>query len=154
MPNRAMWSLSVSGRWLPGPRPPSRSSCSRTLRASIFSTATVSSEQPDFNPANNSATVQTLVNPATADLAVGIAAVPNPVLIGGTLTYTVSLTNNGPSPATSITVTNALPSSAQIQSTTVSRGTASTARQCDPLEPAQPGHGSVGHRHHHGHAHR
>ena len=92
----------------------------------IYSTATVSSEQPDFNPANNSAIVPTLVNPATADLAVGIAAVPNPVLIGGTLTYTVSLTNNGPSPATSIAVTNALPASVQIQSTTVSTGTVST----------------------------
>ena len=53
----------------------------------------------------------------------GIAAVPNPVLIGGTLTYTVSLTNNGPSAASAITVTNALPFSAPIQSVTVSQGT-------------------------------
>jgi uncharacterized repeat protein (TIGR01451 family) len=96
-----------------------------TVAGKMFSTATVSSEQPDFNLANNSATVQTLVNPPTADLAVGIAAVPNPVLIGGTLTYTVSLTNNGPSPATLITVTNVLPDSVQIKSITVSGGTTS-----------------------------
>ncbi len=46
----------------------------------IFSTATVGSEQPDFNPANNSAIVPTQVTPALADLAVGIAAAPNPAL--------------------------------------------------------------------------
>jgi uncharacterized repeat protein (TIGR01451 family) len=97
-----------------------------SVAGTIYSTATISSEQPDFNPANNSATVTTLVTPATADLAVAIAAVPNPVLIDGTLTYTVSVVNNGPSPATSISVTNALPFSAQIQSTTVSQGTFST----------------------------
>ena len=92
----------------------------------FFSTATASSDQPDFNPANGSATVAIQVTPATADVTVGIAAVPNPVLIGGTLTYTVSVTNNGPSPASSIGVTNVLPISAQIQSTTASGGTAST----------------------------
>jgi uncharacterized repeat protein (TIGR01451 family) len=96
------------------------------VAGSIVSTATVNSEQPDFNPGNNSVSVQTLVTPATADLEVGIAAVPNPVLNGGTLTYTVTLVNNGPSPATAITVTNALPFSAQIQSVTVSQGTTST----------------------------
>jgi uncharacterized repeat protein (TIGR01451 family) len=88
----------------------------------IYSTATVSSDQPDFNPANNSVTIQTQVTPATADLAVGIAAVPNPVLNGGTLTYTVWLTNNGPSHASAINVTNALPFNAPIQSVTVSQG--------------------------------
>jgi uncharacterized repeat protein (TIGR01451 family) len=96
------------------------------VAGTIVSTATVSSEQPDFNPGNNSVSVQTLVTPATADLAVGIAAVPNPVLNGSTLTYTVTLVNNGPSPATAITVTNALPFSVQIQSVTVSQGTTNT----------------------------
>lgn len=88
----------------------------------IYSTATVASGRPDFVPGNNSATARNQVTPPTADLAVGIAAVPNPVLIGGTLTYTVSLINNGPSPAPAITVTNVLPSSAAIQSVTVSQG--------------------------------
>jgi uncharacterized repeat protein (TIGR01451 family) len=92
----------------------------------VFSTATVSSEQPDFNPDNNSAITQTQVTPATADLAVGIAAEPNRVLNGATLRYTVSLTNNGPSRATAITVTNAMPFSAPIQSVSVSKGTTRT----------------------------
>jgi uncharacterized repeat protein (TIGR01451 family) len=97
-----------------------------TVAGKVFSTATVSSEQPDFNADNNSATVQTIVSPATADLAVAIAAVPNPVLNGSPLTYTVTLVNNGPSPATAITVTNTLPFSAQVQSVTVTRGAATT----------------------------
>jgi uncharacterized repeat protein (TIGR01451 family) len=92
----------------------------------IISTATVVSEQPDFTPGNNSVTVQTEVTPATADLVVGIAAVPNPVLNGSPLTYTVSLLNNGPSPATGITVTNILPFGVQIQWVTVTRGTTTT----------------------------
>ena len=97
-----------------------------TVAGTIYSTATASSEQPDFNPADSSVIVPTLVTPATADLAVGLAAVPNPVLIGGTLTYTVSLTNNGPSSASAIVATNVLPFSTQIQSATVSQGTIST----------------------------
>jgi len=94
-----------------------------TAEGIVYSTATVSSEQPDFVPDNNSVTVATPVRPATSDLVMGITAVPNPVLNGGTLTYTVSLANNGPSPATAVTVTNALPFSAPIKSVTVSQGT-------------------------------
>ena len=88
-----------------------------------YSTATVTSGQPDFVPANNSATTRNQVTPPAADLAVGIAATPNPVLVGGTLTYTVSLSNNGPSPAPPITVTNVLPPSTALQSVAVSQGT-------------------------------
>lgn len=94
-----------------------------TVAGVLFSTATVTSEQPDPNALNDSATVQVPVNPATADLAVGIAAAPSPVLIDSTLTYTVSLTNNGPIPAAAITVTNVLPASAPVLSATFSRGT-------------------------------
>ena len=93
----------------------------------VFSSVTATSEQLDPNTVNNSATVTTQINPTSADLAVGMVASPSPVLIGSTLTYTVSLTNNGPSPATVITVTNVLPASASILSATFSRGTATYA---------------------------
>jgi uncharacterized repeat protein (TIGR01451 family) len=95
-----------------------------TVTGKIYSSATVTSEQPDPNLLNNSATVETQVNPASANLAVGIAAAPSPVLIDNTLTYTVSLTNNGPSLATFITVTNVLPATAPILSAAFSSGTA------------------------------
>ena len=88
----------------------------------ISSTASVTAAQPDPNQSNNSATVLTQVDPASADLAVGLAAVPNPVVIGSTLTYTVSVVNNGPSDASGVTVTNALPAGVAVLSATVSQG--------------------------------
>ncbi len=88
----------------------------------IFATANVASEQPDFVPANNSTTVLTQVSPPTTDLAAAMASAPNPALVGSPLTYTVSVANNGPSPASGITVTNALPANAAFLSATGSLG--------------------------------
>jgi uncharacterized repeat protein (TIGR01451 family) len=45
----------------------------------------------------------------TADLSITKAASPDPVTTGDDLTYTVTVTNNGPDPATSVTVTDNLP---------------------------------------------
>lgn len=88
----------------------------------IFATANVVSEQPDFVPGNNSTTVLTQVSPPTTDLAVAMDSAPNPALVGSPLTYTVSVANNGPSPASGITVTNALPPNAAFLSATGSLG--------------------------------
>jgi uncharacterized repeat protein (TIGR01451 family) len=44
-----------------------------------------------------------------ADLSVTKTASPDPVTTGNDLTYTVTVTNNGPDPATSVTVTDNLP---------------------------------------------
>jgi uncharacterized repeat protein (TIGR01451 family) len=46
---------------------------------------------------------------AIADLSVTKADSPDPVTVGDNLTYTVTVTNNGPDPATSVTVTDNLP---------------------------------------------
>ena len=62
-----------------------------------------------MNPANNSITISTTVNPATADLAVGLASAPNPTIVGGSLTYTVTVTNKGPAYATAVVVSNYFP---------------------------------------------
>jgi uncharacterized repeat protein (TIGR01451 family) len=57
----------------------------------------------DDNPANNTASVVTLVNPPPADLAVGpISVAPNPVALDGNLVYTLYVTNNGPSNALNV----------------------------------------------------
>lgn len=93
----------------------------------ITSAATVSSEQTDFNTDNNSASVVSHVNPPTAELAVSISAVPNVGVLGSPLVYTVAVTNNGPSAATLVTVSNVLPSTATIVSATLSQGFATTA---------------------------
>jgi len=50
-------------------------------------------------------------NPNIANLAITEAASPNPVVSGGALTYTLTLTNNGPRNAPSVTVSDNLPSS-------------------------------------------
>jgi uncharacterized repeat protein (TIGR01451 family) len=97
-----------------------------TVQGTISSTASVTSSQTDPDSSNNNATVLTQVSPATADLAVGLAAAPNPVVIGATLTYTVSVTNNGPSDASGVTVTNTLPASLAVLSATVSQGSITT----------------------------
>ena len=75
----------------------------------IFSTASVISSDPELNPANNTVTISTTVNPATADLAVGLASAPNPTIVGGSLTYTVTVTNKGPAAATAVVVSNYFP---------------------------------------------
>jgi len=88
----------------------------------VSSTAIVSSEQPDPNPSNNSVTFISHINPPSADLAAGLSAAPNPDVIGNTLTYTVSVTNNGPSTGSGIVLTNRLPATVAVLSATVSQG--------------------------------
>jgi uncharacterized repeat protein (TIGR01451 family) len=91
----------------------------------ISSTATASSDQSDPDTSNNSATVISRVNPASADLVTGISATPNPLVLGGTLTYTVTLTNRGPSDSSGVTVANALPASVAVLSATITQGSIS-----------------------------
>lgn len=64
---------------------------------------------------------------AVADLAITKTGTPDPALVGGTLTYTLSVTNQGPSTATSVTVTDPLPASVILVSATPSQGTCSSA---------------------------
>ncbi len=76
----------------------------------INTTATVSSALSDPNPANNSVTLPVIVANA-ADLALQITASPDPVLVGQELFYTITVTNNGPSQASTPVVTDQLPAS-------------------------------------------
>jgi len=63
---------------------------------------------PDPNPANNQAHVDAFVT-AVADLALSKRAAPNPVHAGDLLTYTLTITNSGPSAAPSLRVVDTLP---------------------------------------------
>lgn len=59
----------------------------------------------------------TEVTPGTnADLAVRLSDAPDPIAVGATLSYTLSVTNHGPDPATGASLTLALPASAGFQS--------------------------------------
>lgn len=69
-------------------------------------TATVSSATADPNPGNNSAAVNSTVT-TSADLAVTVSG-PGKVTAGTSFTYTISLTNNGPSDAQGVVLTDTL----------------------------------------------
>jgi uncharacterized repeat protein (TIGR01451 family) len=66
---------------------------------------------------------ENFANAAEADLAVVKTASPNPVVAGQQLNYTLVGTNNGPSPATGVTITDPLPASLTFVSATSSQGT-------------------------------
>lgn len=63
--------------------------------------------------------------PVAADLAIALTAAPDLVFVGGTLTYTGAVTNNGPATATGITLTDTLPVGVTLVSATASQGSCS-----------------------------
>lgn len=71
--------------------------------AVLSNTAAITSTHPDTDNTNDSDTVTTTVNRST-DLSVTVADAPDPVTAGGSVAYTVTLTNNGPSDASGVTV--------------------------------------------------
>jgi uncharacterized repeat protein (TIGR01451 family) len=74
---------------------------------------------------DNSALLWSTAAGPTADLAVTKTDSPDPVAVGSTLTYTVSVTNNGPADATGVTLTDTLSSAVTFVSVTASQGTCS-----------------------------
>jgi uncharacterized repeat protein (TIGR01451 family) len=97
------------------------------VRATVLSpdpqinTATIAhSDQVDPNPDNNTAT--TVVTPQQADLTLNkVVNDPTPT-VGDTVTYTVTLGNNGPDAATNVQVTDMLPAGVSFVSATPSQG--------------------------------
>lgn len=89
----------------------------------INNTATISSSAThDPNGGNNTSTALTTVI-ASADVSITKSASPNPVSAGGTLTYSITVTNNGPSTANNVTVADTLPASVTLGIVTPSQGT-------------------------------
>ena len=75
----------------------------------LVNSAGVGSTTEDLGPAAGFAQVSTTVQTA-ADLAISKTAAPDPVFIGNPLTYTLVITNLGPSDALNTVVTDLLPS--------------------------------------------
>lgn len=73
----------------------------------VTNSVTISGQNADTSPQNNTAKSVTTVVPS-ADLAVNVSA-PTSSLAGQPLEYTITATNNGPSPATGVTVIDVLP---------------------------------------------
>ena len=101
---------------------------------SVSNTASVSSDSFDTNSANNSSTASTVVTPS-ADLALTKSA-PAVVAAGTTLAYTLTVTNNGPSDATGVSVVDVTPANTTFVSFTAPAGWTVTA-------PAVGGTGTV-----------
>lgn len=83
----------------------------------LTNTASITSTTFDSNSNNNDDTLLTTVE-TRADLAVNKVAWPEPAIAGETLTYTLTLTNNGPSTARNVIVTDTLPLSTSVVTTT------------------------------------
>ena len=79
-----------------------------TSGCSLNNTASVTADQTDPNSANNTVTIATTVN-AVANLSITKTAFPDPVTAGGILTYTVTVSNAGPSSASNVIVSDTLP---------------------------------------------
>jgi uncharacterized repeat protein (TIGR01451 family) len=86
----------------------------------ISNTATVTANEFDPDLSNNSATQGTTVT--LADVSLTKTDSPDPVTVGSNLTYTITVRNGGPSTATGVTMTDALPAGVTFVSATPSQG--------------------------------
>ena len=94
----------------------------------ITTTASVQGFDPDPNTGNNTASKSiTVAPPDAADLQLNLSAAPNPVAVGGTLTYTLEVNNLGPAAANDVTLNNTLPQLVGFVSATASTGGSITA---------------------------
>ena len=99
-----------------------------TAGTAINDIATANSSTTDPNPANNSAIAADVVATATqADLITTNSAAPTSVAAGSTVTYTQSVTNNGPLAAASPSFTQTTPPNTNFQSITAPAGWTCTA---------------------------
>ena len=76
--------------------------------ADITNTATVSAFEIETDNLNNSSSE--LLELVASDLSIVKSGSPDPVDAGSTLTYTMTVTNNGPDPAAGVSVVDTLPS--------------------------------------------
>ncbi len=94
---------------------------------SVSNTATiVSTPIVDPNPANDSA-IDVDALTTSADLSITKTDAVDPVALGDNVVYTITVTNNGPSDAAGVVVTDALPGFTTFVSATPSQGSCSQA---------------------------
>ena len=97
-----------------------------TQAGNISNTAVASSDQSDPDPSDNSDTESTTVEgdgEPSANLSILKESSPDPVIVNQILTYTVTVTNLGPSDATNTVVTDTLPVGAIFGSAVPDQGT-------------------------------
>ena len=87
----------------------------------------VSGIEPDLDLSNNVASATTTVSAAPAALAVVLVAAPSAGTVGHELTYTLTVGNFGPGPASGVVLTSALPAGATIIAASQTQGISSTS---------------------------
>ncbi len=92
----------------------------------VNDTATATSESADSNPGNNQA-MGSLVFIGAADLSITKSDSPDPVVAGTNLTFTMTVTNNGPSAANNVVASDLLPPTLSLVSVTGSGGASCNA---------------------------
>lgn len=97
----------------------------------LHNDARVSSDVADLNNANDQASANVTVS-AEADLVLTKSDAPDPVLAGNTLTYRLTVANNGSSTAVDVNVTDSLPSEVGFVSATISNGSGTCVEFTSP----------------------
>jgi uncharacterized repeat protein (TIGR01451 family) len=92
---------------------------------SLNNTATITATN-DSTAGDNSDSAVTTVNAASADLALTKTPNVGTVALNGSVTYTITITNNGPSPASSVVVSDPLPPGQTATTATSTQGTCTT----------------------------
>ncbi|MFI5706867.1 hypothetical protein [Kribbella sp. NPDC051620] len=105
-----------------------------SFTGAMHNDASVSSTTADPDSGNNTDTVTTQVG-AQADLSVTSVDSPDPVLAGRPLTYTVRVSNAGPSTATGVKLVDVLPGAVDFTSATVTTGSGSCVLVTIPVDP-------------------
>jgi uncharacterized repeat protein (TIGR01451 family) len=97
-----------------------------TANGILTNTVTVSADGIDTNPANNQASQTTAVG-QVADLILSMSDSPDSVIITSNLTYVVTVANAGPNAASSVVLTDMLPSGVNFSSASTTQGTCGQA---------------------------
>ncbi|MDQ2629658.1 MAG: DUF11 domain-containing protein, partial [Actinomycetota bacterium] len=94
----------------------------------VVNGAKVKGDQADDEPANDEDSAETTVGPS-ADLSI-VKTGPNRVNANGTMTWTLAVSNAGPSTATGVKVADQLPNGVQLVSATPTQGSCAGAIEC------------------------
>ncbi|WP_431070875.1 DUF7507 domain-containing protein [Microbacterium phyllosphaerae] len=117
------------GTLLPGESATLTVTATATAVGTLTNNATATSPTPDPDPSDNTGTSTVVVTPS-ADLSVVKTSSASPAPVNGPITYTIVVTNNGPSPASAVAISDALPAGLRTP-TTPTAGCTITAAQLD-----------------------